>query len=165
MELLVSELILAPDVLSISTPSLVHMISILLERPLTVVTIHSSDSDWPTACMSGTISITLGEGTTIFNKNHHKKKYIWSYLQHCIVGVLFTKFEHMCSDSLHMCVSTHVHWYTYVLNLVNKQLHYSITYELIYMHYSITYEQIHSFLLWWYYICSTWFLDIMISTC
>ena len=46
-----------------------------------------------------------------------------------------------------MCVSTHVHWYTYVLNLVNKQLHYSITYELIYMHYSITYEQIHSFLL------------------
>ena len=76
---------------------------------------------------------------------HHKKKYIWSYLRHCSVGVLFTKFEHMCSDSLHMCISTHVHWYTYVLNLVNKQLHYSITYELIYMHYSITYEQIYSF--------------------
>ena len=49
----------------------------------------------------------------------------------------------MCSDSPHMCISIHVHWYTYALNLVNKQLHYSITYEQI--HYSITYEQIYSF--------------------
>ena len=66
------------------------------------------------------------------------------------IGVLFTKFERMCSDSLHMCISTDVHCYTYVLNLVNKQLHYSITYEQIYIHYSITYEEIYSFLL-----CST----------
>ena len=56
---------------------------------------------------------------------------------------LFPKFEHMCSDSLYMCSSTNVHWYTYVLNLVNKQLHYSITYEQIYIHYNITYEQIY----------------------
>ena len=60
-----------------------------------------------------------------------QEKYIWSYLRYCSVDVLFTKFEHMCSDSLHMCISTHVHWYTYVLDLVNKQLHYSITYEQI----------------------------------
>ena len=65
--------------------------------------------------------------TGVYLTIHHKKKHIWSYLRHCSVGVLFTKYEHMCSDSLHMCISTHVHWYTYVLNLVNKQLHYNIT--------------------------------------
>ena len=49
-----------------------------------------------------------------------QEKYIWSYLRYCTcsVDVLFTKFEHMCSYSQHMCISTHVHWYTYVLNLV-----------------------------------------------
>ena len=84
-------------------------------------------------CMHGYLSHQASwSGSWIYHMHAPQEKIYLIIFTTLWCRCLFTKFEHMCSDSLHMYISTHVHWYTYVLNLVNKQLHYSITYEQIY---------------------------------